>query len=42
MDRVIVKLFLTTGLRSSELLGIKREDIVIERDGKIYNIDFVL
>ena len=42
MDRVIVKLFLTTGLRSSELLGIKREDIIIEKNGKIYNIDFVL
>jgi len=42
MDRVIIKLFLTTGLRSSELLGIKRENIVIERSGKVFNIDFVL
>jgi len=40
-ERVIVVLMLTTGLRSSELLGIKRKNILIEHEGKIYTADSI-
>ncbi|WP_457624174.1 tyrosine-type recombinase/integrase [Persephonella sp.] len=40
-ERVIIVLMLTTGLRSSELLGIKRNNILIEHKGQIYNADSV-
>ncbi len=42
MDRLIITLMLTTGLRSSEVLSIKKSDIFIEREGKSYQIDFIL
>ena len=40
-ERVIVVIMLTTGLRASELLGIKRENILLEKDGKIFNVDAI-
>ncbi|HHG73958.1 MAG TPA: recombinase [Persephonella sp.] len=40
-ERVIVVLMLTTGLRSSELLGIKRKNVLIEHEGKIYTTDSI-
>jgi integrase/recombinase XerD len=38
-DKAIVVLFLTTGLRSSELLSIKKSNIIIERNGQTFSID---
>ncbi|MDQ7055976.1 MAG: tyrosine-type recombinase/integrase [Persephonella sp.] len=40
-EKVIVVLMLTTGIRSSELLGIERDNILIEKDGQIYNCDTI-
>ncbi len=40
-ERVIIVLLLTTGLRSSELLGIRRENILIEKNNHIYNCDSI-
>jgi integrase/recombinase XerD len=42
MDRLIISIMLTTGLRASEVLSIKKSDIFIERSGKSYQIDFLL
>jgi integrase/recombinase XerD len=41
-DRSIVVLLLTTGLRSSELLSIKKKNILIERQGQTFSIDKIL
>jgi len=41
-DKAIVVLLLTTGLRSSELLSIKKQNILIERDGQTFSIDKIL
>ncbi len=41
-DKAIVVLLLTTGLRSSELLSIKKQNILIERDGETFLIDKIL
>jgi len=38
-DKAIVILFLTTGLRSSELLSIKKSNILVERNGQTFSID---
>jgi len=38
-DKAIVVLFLTTGLRSSELLSIKKSNIIVERNGQTFSID---
>jgi len=38
-DKAIVVLFLTTGLRSSELLSLKKSNIIIERNGQTFSID---
>ena len=38
-DKAIVVLFLTTGLRSSELLSIKKSNIIVERNGQKFSID---
>jgi len=38
-DKAIVILFLTTGLRSSELLSIKKSNIIVERNGQTFSID---
>ncbi len=38
MDKTILVVMLTTGLRSSEVLSIKKEDIFLEREGKTYLI----
>ncbi|NPA58094.1 MAG: tyrosine-type recombinase/integrase [Aquificae bacterium] len=40
-EKVIIVLMLTTGLRSSELLGIRRGDIRIEHKGELYGADAV-
>ncbi|WP_457626311.1 tyrosine-type recombinase/integrase [Persephonella sp.] len=40
-EKVIVVLMLTTGLRSSELLGIKRSSILLEHEGKIYTTESI-
>ncbi|NPA12493.1 MAG: tyrosine-type recombinase/integrase [Aquificae bacterium] len=40
-EKVVVVLMLTTGLRSSELIGITRENIYIEQDGKVFSINSV-
>lgn len=42
MDKVLILFLVSTGLRASELLGIKRQDIVIEREGSLYTIDTLL
>ncbi len=42
MDRVIILLMLSTGLRSSEVLSIKKKDIFIHCRGRSYQIDFLL
>ncbi len=41
MDKLIIKILLTTGLRSAEILNIRRENIVIERNGQLFNIDYI-
>jgi site-specific recombinase XerD len=38
-DKTIVVLFLTTGLRSSELLSIRKSNIIVERSGQTFSID---
>ncbi|WP_028950515.1 tyrosine-type recombinase/integrase [Sulfurihydrogenibium subterraneum] len=38
-DKAIVVLLLTTGLRSSELLNIKKSNILIERQGQTFSVD---
>jgi integrase/recombinase XerD len=42
MDKVLIILLIATGLRASELLGIKRADIIVERDENLYTIDSVI
>ncbi|RMD46271.1 MAG: recombinase [Aquificota bacterium] len=42
MDKVIILIMLTTGLRSSEVISIKEEDIFIEREGKSFQISSIL
>ncbi len=41
-EKTILIIMLTTGLRSSEILGIERKNILIERDEKTYSLNFVL
>lgn len=41
-DKTIVVLLLTTGLRSSELLSIRKKNILIERQGQTFGIDKIL
>ena len=41
-DKAIVVLLLTTGLRSSELLNIKKSNILIERQGQTFSVDKAL
>ena len=41
MDKLIIKILLTTGLRSAEILDIRRENIIIERNGQLFNIDYI-
>jgi integrase/recombinase XerD len=41
MDKLIIKLLLTTGLRSAEVLNIQRENIIIQRDNQLFNIDYI-
>ncbi|WP_297888226.1 tyrosine-type recombinase/integrase [Sulfurihydrogenibium sp.] len=41
-DKTIVVLLLTTGLRSSELLSIKKKNILVERQGQTFGIDKIL
>jgi integrase/recombinase XerD len=38
-DKTIIVLFLTTGLRSSELLSIKKSNIIVERSSQTFSID---
>jgi integrase len=38
-DRAIISLLFDTGMRPSELLNLKREDIIFEEQGMIVNID---
>ncbi|WP_457642871.1 tyrosine-type recombinase/integrase [Persephonella sp.] len=40
-ERTVIVLMLTTGLRSSELLGIKRSSILIEHNGQVYTTDSI-
>ncbi len=42
LEKIIVVLMLTTGIRSSELLNIKRSDILIERNGRTFAPDTIL
>jgi len=42
MDKVILSFLIITGLRSSEILGINRDDIVVEKDGRLFTIDSAL
>lgn len=41
-EKVIILIPLATGLRSSEILGIKRKDIKVSRDGRLYELSTVL
>jgi integrase/recombinase XerD len=41
-DKAIVVLLLTTGLRSSELLNIKKSNILIERQNQTFSVDKVI
>lgn len=41
-EKAIVVLLLTTGLRSSELLSIKKSNILIERNGQTFSIDSLI
>ncbi len=41
-EKVIILLPLATGLRSSEILGIMRKDIRVNREGKIYELGTIL
>ncbi len=41
-EEVIILLPLSTGLRSSEILGIKRKDIRVERDGTLFELSSIL
>jgi len=41
-EKVIILIPLATGLRSSEILGIKRKDIKVSRGGKLYELSTVL
>lgn len=41
-DKTIVVLLLTTGLRSSELLSIKKKNILVERQGQTFGVDKIL
>ncbi|WP_457640509.1 tyrosine-type recombinase/integrase [Persephonella sp.] len=42
LEKTVVVLMLTTGIRSSELLNITRKDILIDRDGKTFSVETVL
>jgi len=42
MDKVLILFLVSTGLRASEVLGIHRQDIIIERDKSLYTIDSLL
>ncbi len=41
-EKVIILLPLATGLRSSEILGIKRTDIRVQREGKLYELSTII
>ncbi len=41
-EKTILIIMLTTGLRSSEILGIERKNILIERDEKTYSLNYIL
>ncbi|GAB6072526.1 site-specific tyrosine recombinase XerD [Venenivibrio stagnispumantis] len=41
-DKVIISMMLTTGIRSSELLNIKRKNIILYRENQTYSIDYAI
>jgi len=42
LEKTVIVLMLTTGIRSSELLSIRRSDILIEKDGRTFAPDTIL
>jgi len=41
-DKVIISMMLTTGIRSSELLNIKKKNIILYRENQTYSIDYAI